>query len=168
MKRKFLRICFMALVIMGFGCGRKECRDMSLPSMECGNEFDNDYSYKYYAFSDDPFNMPTKQIILVNNDSTYKALFSTTTRNKLGTIDFTKNMLIGTCITTGAASSYKSQGFLCKNRTQNKWKYTVQYSLSGQCKGSGISNLYLSAWLLGPKLPAGASIDLDIKNVNPL
>ena len=157
----------MVLVIIGSGC-RKECRNVSLPSIECGDEFDKDNSYKYYEFQDDPVNIQTNQIILVTNDSTYKALFSSVSRDKLGPIDFTRNMLIGACTVTNMAASYKSQGFLCKKRTQDKWKYTVQYSLKDQCKGSGISKLYLSAWLLGPQLPAGASIELDLKDVNPI
>ena len=163
-KSGFFIGCCIALWVTGTGC-RKECRDVSLPSPDCEKGYSMDYDYKYHQLSTEPTNVPTQKIMIVNDDSTYHALFP---KNSLGNINFKSNSLIGTCVATNPAASLTSQGYICKKENENKWRYTVKYSLKDQCKGSGIFKLYLSAWVIGPKLASNAVVDLTVTDINPI
>lgn len=162
-KRGFFIWGCLAVWLLGAGC-KRECRFVSV-SVDCDKGYARNYDYKYKAISKEPTGVPTEKIMIINDDSTYHALFP---GNSLGTIDFSSKSLIGVCVVTNPCSSYESQGCICKKDNENKWKYTVKYSLKDQCKGSGIYKMYLSAWEIGPKIASNAMIDLQVTDVNPM
>lgn len=156
-------VCSLAIS----SCKEKECRYVNLPSIKCESGFDlvknTDYSQIY--FSNDT---SIDQLIIINDDSTYLATFSSYSTPPFGTVDFTTTTLLGVNTTTNPSLELKSQGYLCKSESADKWKFTVQYSLEGQCEESGIESITINAWLICPKIPDNADIELNIEDVNPI
>ena len=157
------KLIFFVTMASVWGC-RKECRQVSLPKEKAGKDYTVEYDYKYQGLTNEPLGVTTNKLFFINDDSTYHSLFPT---KKLGEIDFSSSTVIGACTVTNPGTAMNSQAFLAKKKGEDKWKYVVQYSIQGQCKGSGISSLYVSAWVVGPKLPGNAEIELEITDVNP-
>jgi hypothetical protein len=86
----------------------------------------------------------------------------------LGYIDFSSSSLVGVEVYIDAGSSLGHQGCLCYDPTSEKWQFKIEYTLSNQCKGSGISSSQLLGTIVCPKLPANAEVVFESKNINPL
>ena len=107
------------------------------------------------------------EVHIINDDSSFQMHISIYSNPSFGVVDFSKNTIIYVNVKTNYGVEIKRQGFLCKHLYQNKFIYTVHYSLSDQCKGSGLMAKNFKAWLLCPKLPVDAVIERNVVDINP-
>jgi hypothetical protein len=163
-------ICGISVFLMFLslsGC-KKECFNKSLGKFSCGDGyiFVPETSYIEYRSS---FVYVDNKVLVIDDLETYKNTYPTYLGDSmpLGYIDFTKNSLLAVRIETSAGSGVSSQGGLCFDMAKNKWMFNIEYTLSGQCKGSGISSMTFAASLICPKLPAGAVVEFNARDINP-
>lgn len=147
------------------GC-RKACITKSLGDLHCIDGFipvaDTRYlkAYHYGYFT---------AVSVINNVQDYKNKFSNDPDSMpFGFIDFEKYSLVCGPVQTGDGNGFNHQGGLCYNPESGRWMMTVEYTLSGQCKGSGLNDYNFLASIICPKLPADVSIEFRVTNINPL
>lgn len=109
--------------------------------------------------------MTNGDVLIVNDDSTYQSLFFP--HVPFQEVDFNTTTLLGIAHEIKGFSDIDYQGFLCHNPSSNTWKYTIEYSLGGQCAGSGQQNWYTSFWIKCPKIPVADKVIMEVTNINP-
>ncbi|MDQ3049867.1 MAG: hypothetical protein M3Q95_03165 [Bacteroidota bacterium] len=108
-------------------------------------------------------------LVVIDDSIAYKNKFSFHVDSMpFGFIDFNKYSLICGSIKTDQGNGLNHQGGLCYHPGTNKWMMTVEYTLTGQCKGSGLNSQNFVAAIICPKLPVGAVVELNVTNINPL
>ena len=166
-KRKILScICVWAIVPLLISC-RKECTTKSLDKFACGVGLvyvpETRYIHKYGSW------VANNKVTVINDLVSYKNEFPNEHDSMpFGFINFATQSLIGVNVRSGAGSGVTSQGGLCFDPKTSKWLFQMEYTVSNQCKGSGIYTMDFTGILICPKLPGGAIIEFDARNINPL
>jgi hypothetical protein len=163
----FLAILF---IFTSWSCNKikSKCRYLDLPGQSCGKGYSTqDGAIKYIDF---PISVLAGNLYLTNplksiikTDSAYKALFNG--KEKFGTIDFTKNWLIGIAFHTNPGSEIKKQAWVCTSTPDII--LNVQYSLKDQCNGSNISTIDIEVWAIVPNYSNNARIIFNLEDINP-
>ncbi len=139
------------------------CHLKSLESIDCGvnytlvnhTQYELNYGHNY------------RYDIQVNhrydNQVDYDSL-DTITKSNL-TIDFSISTLLGISITTNPNNRIIHQTYVCQD--SNGVNYNVEYSLQGQCNGSGLMNMDLTFWTVIPKLDSSVIVHFNVQDINP-
>ena len=133
-----------------------------MPDIECENQ----YELITKSYSDISWATDTNELKIINDDSTYTALFGS--HPQLGNIDFNTHTLLVGAVVTDFCEEHKSQGFLCKKFNENTYLFTIQYSLKNQCAGSGIISHRFLGCIITPKLDSTSTINFKVEDLNPL
>ena len=141
--------------------------DRSLQELHCKDGYITvtETVYKNYR---PPFNHYENELIIIDDIEDYKNSYpSTPDSMPFGEIDFVHNSLVAVKIGVGAGSGVSSQGCLCYNPDTDKWMFNIEYTISNQCKGSGIYTMDFTGTLICPKLPENANVEFDVRDINP-
>jgi hypothetical protein len=149
-----------------FSACRKECKYLDLPDIECSSGYasvDNANLIVHCCL----YNANNQTEFIINDDSAYAAIEYPNGEKPFGDIDFTTTTILGRYVKTNPANDWKYQHYLCKNESQNSWKYKIEYSLRNQCAGSSIDNIQGYFFVICPKIPSTASITIEAVDINP-
>ncbi len=167
---KKLAILSVAIVtIISLSCEKmkSKCRYKDLGEISCPKnhvQLLNTVVYNGYTVGSFCFDHNNSNITL-KNDSDYIYFFGG--KHIFGSIDFSKNWLIGIYVYTNPAKTFKSKSSVFSDTKASKIRFIVEYSLEDQCKGSGISNQEFETWAIVPNYSNAADITFSIIDVNP-
>ncbi len=168
-KQKIILLFLFALVYGNFVSCRKGCITKSLGVLNCNPGYISVSDAKYNGAQNLYWKYGMDQLVVINDIDTYKEAFANPTDSMpLGYVDFSTSSLVGVEIYIDAGSSLSHQGCFCYNPTSEKWFFKIEYTLSHQCKGSGIYSSQMFCSIICPKLPANAVVIFESRNINPL
>lgn len=155
-------ILFLILLLLLLGC-RKECRTVSLGELQCQDGYISVSDTRYANYRGN-FGHYENELIVINDSINYFTSFDST---KPFNIDFAKSSLVAVKIEVGAGRNVSSNGGLCYDPVTGKWMFNIEYTISDQCKGSGIYSMNFTAVLICPKLPENIDLVFKVRDVNP-
>lgn len=166
--QKLFYILLLTFVSISNHSCRRACFSKSLGELNCNPDYisvaDADYSgdrlfWKYER----------GELVVINDIHAYKEAFSNYPDSMpLGYIDFSIKSLVGVKIYIDMGNGLGHQGCFCYNPDSKKWLFKIEYTLTDQCKGSGISSSELFCSIICPKLPPDAVVAYESRNVNEL
>lgn len=162
---------FILLLIINtgiYGC-RRGCIYVDPGDVKCKDSYSKiegvqtHYQLHHHLFEDET-------TYVVQDSHTYDTLFYSYSggTGPFGEIDFTKNTLIGMDEFTSSGKEIKYSMGVCKNEDSHTIMFTVRYSLSNQCAGSGIEGKPASFWAVIPKVSESEKVLFEPIDVNPL
>jgi hypothetical protein len=158
-----LYLFFIILISVFLISCRKECQYNNLPDRECSDGYDlvSGTTLEFWHL----YPTASQSELVINDDSAYANEFNGD--KPLGEIDFSTSTILGRYVWTNWADSWSHQHYLCYNPNEKIWKFKVEYSLSGQCHGSGLYNIEGMFWIICPKIPDTDTVIFEVIDINP-
>ncbi|HMT29609.1 MAG TPA: hypothetical protein PKD91_10050, partial [Bacteroidia bacterium] len=140
------------------------CMDKSLQELHCKDGYITVSDTRYINHRPG-FGYPENELVIINDTATFHDLYQSHLSENL--VDFSFQSIVAINIPVGAGSNVSSQGCLCYNPDTDWWMFNIEYTISNQCKGSGIYSMNFTATLICPKLPNDAQVEFDVRDINP-
>lgn len=159
MKKWKLILVLVISAALQTGC-EKKCSNVTLNIILCDDGYEN-LNEKIY-FLDEIIERTDYKVI---DSILYDSIFSYS--KPLGNIDFNTHFIIGVSRMTNPGDGITKKAVICENAVDQKLKLKVAYSLTGQCKGSEISNKNINVWAVLPIKYKNYTIEYEVIDINP-
>lgn len=147
MKNRWALYLLLSLTLVAIGSCRRACFNKKLPKKCC------EKNYVLVATETIADYYKPEYPDLVNNQDTSGAELPYT--------------ILKSCF-SGYAAGYEAQYFLCYNAATRTWKMRLEYSLEGQCQGSGLGNMGNCYYVKCPKIPEDDKVIFEAVDINPM
>ncbi|MGD1845826.1 MAG: hypothetical protein ACFB10_10580 [Salibacteraceae bacterium] len=155
---------FLLLLLLGNSCELIQCPFKKLDDRQCPSGYD---CIKKLDMNNFPIHrFPNEEVVMINSQEALDSLWGDFQQRY--TIDFTTHSLVVVNGNTQSAGhDYEVAGSLCRRQSDGILLIAIDYSLAGQCNGSGIDIFSFSTWTILPKIPNDENIRYQAVNVNP-
>jgi hypothetical protein len=171
MVMRYIRNLILSIILIScsvLSCIEKKCQNIPVGSLSCDAGFESFSD----AISDSKNHTELRSDIWMNHSGNYKitdsiAYDSVFRYRPFGDLNFNEWILVGIVKLTSPGSELVYKTIACLNKSEQKIKLKVSYSLYDQCRGSGIDDILLSIWIRVPRSYINYQIGYDLVDINP-
>ncbi|MGD1845827.1 MAG: hypothetical protein ACFB10_10585 [Salibacteraceae bacterium] len=157
---------FLIVLVVVTGCDlRGACYQKSLDDRQCPEGYaciNADVKIGNLPI----FHLENRQVYIIRSQAEQDSVHPG--RSNARPVDYTRQSLVYFKAQTNWADGYEAKGSFCQRASDGSYLVAIDYSLSGQCRGSGIDHLILTYEAIVDQLPEDAVVRSQMIDINPI